>query len=871
LFQSFDSNKDNKLKKTFVAFFLTSIILAFIGSHNVVKEYIFFHGGNIVVENAKQHIAEFKSNINTMVFNAEKVLFAFRNSTEFLEYLEDQNNTKDLTNLMKNIASLTPNIMQVRYIDKDGFEKSRVDVINSEIVVTPKEKLQNKSSRYYFILSKKEAMLEKVWFSRFDLNIEHREIELPYKPTIRGILPIKNSNNNFDGILIINYFAGNILEKSLSKGEFFNSILFDNNGYTIYHYDLDKSWGNVKKDKRHIAEDLPDYYFQIMNQKDFSDNSRIFSKNLHLNIFGGVNIVSILKEEYVQNFENYFQLKYITPMLLITIYFLFGIYLFRVIFAKHNEEIEELAHFNELVNITSKISKIGFWEYHDNTGEFIWSEGVYNIFGVENQKEKITLDTILRYVSHEDQISFNRNFIRSIHDKKEFFSSHKIFTRNGQVKYVEDRAIHFYNKRGKYIYSIGTIIDVSEKTKSETKYKTILESATDGIHIVDMIGNIVESSPSFAETLGYKHEEIKSLNIHDLNMFIPVEAQIEFMKDSDNLPVSFETKFSRRDGKLIDLHVKARSIRLENKIFYYASMRDVSEKKSFEKTILYKNEELEIIFNTALECIALLDRDTNYIKFNSKCLRLLGYTREQLEQQSCFSLTKQDFLHKSKIICEIVMRDGKYENFEKICISKNGEEKIINSSIAYIKGREQFLITMVDHTELRQKEQEIIKQAYLDELTQLPNRKAFNDAIAQSLKDYRQNKKIFSLIIIDIDFFKSINDTYGHRMGDEVLSEFSRIVENNLRGNDEVFRVGGEEFMILLPEIGIKQGFSIADRVRNLVKDNLTLIKDREITVSCGVTEVTNGDTFEAMYSRADKNLYRAKENGRDCVYSDIN
>ncbi|EJF07352.1 PAS domain S-box/diguanylate cyclase (GGDEF) domain-containing protein [Thiovulum sp. ES] len=806
-----------------------------------------------------------------MIFNSEKILHTLRNSKEFLDYLEDRNNTKDLTNLIVNIASLTPNTMQIRYIDKNGFEKSRIDVVNGEIIVSQKDKLQNKSNRYYFILSKKEAMLEKIWFTRFDLNIEHGEIERPYKPTIRGVLPIKNSENSFDGILIVNYFAGNILEKALNKGDFYKSILFDNNGYTIYHYNLEKSWGNVKTEKRHIAEDLPDYYSQMLGQEDFSDNTRVFSKKLDLNIFGGVNIVSILKEEYVHDFKKHFQLKYIIPMILILIYFMFGIYLFRVIFARHHEDTEELAHFNELVNITSKISKIGFWEYHDNTGEFIWSEGVYAIFGVENQKEKITLDTILRYVSHEDQISFNRSFIRSIHEKKEFFSSHKIFSRNGQVKHIEERAIHFYNKRGKYIYSVGTTIDVSEKTKSEIKYKTILESATDGIHIVDMIGNIIESSPSFAETLGYKHEEIKSLNIHDLNMFIPVEAQIEFMKDSDNAPVSFETKFSRRDGKIIDLHVKARSIRLDNKIFYYASMRDISQKKSFERTILHKNEELEIIFNTALECIALLDRNTNYIKFNGKCLKLLGYTPEELEQQSCFSLTKQDFLHKSKIICEIVMRDGKYENFEKICISKNGEEKIINSSIAYIKSREQFLITMADYTELRKKEQEIIKRAYLDELTQLPNRKAFNDAITESLKDYRQTKKIFSLIILDIDFFKSINDTYGHRMGDEVLSKFSRIVENNLRGNDEIFRVGGEEFMILLPGIGIKQGFSIADRIRNLVKDNLTLIKDREITVSCGVTEVTNGDTFEAMYSRADKNLYRAKENGRDCVYSDIN
>jgi two-component system sensor histidine kinase/response regulator len=841
------------------------IILNSLTTHDLQKE--------ILSDNAKQHIDNVENNFFEMSLHTEKLLKSIRHSKKFKEYLRGQSSFEETVELFKVFAESSYLVMQLRFLSQDGVEKIRVDIKNGHAKVTPLEKLQNKSTRYYFLLSKKEAIAERVWFSKFDLNRENGKIEVPYKPTVRGVLPVFEKGK-FQGVLVVNIFAGIFLEHAL-ENNFFDAILISNDGHIIYHHNLDKSWGYLTTNQHHIIEDFPEEYNDILNQEFCIKGCHLISKSINTNILGGVKVVLSLKENYKDYFlkQSYSNL---TIVAFILIFVLIYIYIFLKYLSKRSRTLYNngdsfyFSNFGQLIDVASKISKIGFWEYYENREELKWSKGVYDIFDIDDSNKKITFQDFLKFVIPSDHEKLNKEFISSIHDKREYFVSHKIITLKGNVKHVEERAIHFYDKKDNYVKSLGTVIDVTEQFQSEKKYQTILESATDGIHVIDKLGNIIEFSPSFAEMLGYKASEVKNMNIHDLDIFIPLEAQIEFLKDKEKKPVVFETRFMRRDGKSLHLQINARSINLEKKEFYYASMRDITSRKLFEKALIEKRDELALIFDTALECIALVGKNGKFIKFNSQCSKLLGFTSDELTNRSCFSIVNKNFINRVREIFSQTINESKYENFQKECVRKDGEIRIINSSIAYIKHREQFLVTMVDHTELHRKEEELLRQAYLDELTQLPNRKAFNRAMTDVLQKYNEHKMIFSIIILDIDFFKSINDTFGHLKGDEVLFQFSRIVETHLRGHDQFFRIGGEEFLVLLPNTNIKQAYSIANRMRIVISEKLDILEDKTVTISGGATEVVNGDTRDTIFVRADQNLYIAKNSGRNKVVSDI-
>jgi diguanylate cyclase (GGDEF)-like protein len=123
--------------------------------------------------------------------------------------------------------------------------------------------------------------------------------------------------------------------------------------------------------------------------------------------------------------------------------------------------------------------------------------------------------------------------------------------------------------------------------------------------------------------------------------------------------------------------------------------------------------------------------------------------------------------------------------------------------------------------------------------------------------------------MIDIDFFKKVNDTYGHDKGDLVLKKITNILKQELRSTDVLCRYGGEEFMIMMPEIRMEQAMYTAERLRKKVMDtDIELNSDKKInlTISLGVAESQIADSFDSIIKRVDEALYKAKDSGRNCV-----
>jgi diguanylate cyclase (GGDEF)-like protein len=165
--------------------------------------------------------------------------------------------------------------------------------------------------------------------------------------------------------------------------------------------------------------------------------------------------------------------------------------------------------------------------------------------------------------------------------------------------------------------------------------------------------------------------------------------------------------------------------------------------------------------------------------------------------------------------------------------------------------------------------EEIYQLTITDNLTQVHNRRHFDDEIEREFSRARRFRRTFSVLLLDIDHFKHVNDRYGHLVGDAVLREVAQSVRRRVRRDDCVARYGGEELVILMPETSLVSARSLADDLRAGIAAHVVTYRDARfsVTVSIGCAEFSDGDTGPAdLVGRADQKLYAAKHAGRNCV-----
>jgi diguanylate cyclase (GGDEF)-like protein len=164
--------------------------------------------------------------------------------------------------------------------------------------------------------------------------------------------------------------------------------------------------------------------------------------------------------------------------------------------------------------------------------------------------------------------------------------------------------------------------------------------------------------------------------------------------------------------------------------------------------------------------------------------------------------------------------------------------------------------------------EEIYRLMTVDGLTQLFNRRYFNETLEREINRCKRYDRPLSLLIFDVDFFKRINDELGHVAGDALLRQLAQVVQARVRREDILARVGGEEFAVILPEIGLPGVLATAEKIREVVEGTAFAFEDAIMpcTVSVGVAELGPPDDPKSLYARADAALYRAKSSGRNRV-----
>lgn len=278
------------------------------------------------------------------------------------------------------------------------------------------------------------------------------------------------------------------------------------------------------------------------------------------------------------------------------------------------------------------------------------------------------------------------------------------------------------------------------------------------------------------------------------------------------------------------------------------------------------------------------DIGERYVLYSHAIDGTVGYINDGIK--TVFGLSKEDIIGKSfykaiqwccdpdetfkAAIDQLVNTSETSVQFELSFIHPDGGERSLvnNAHLTYSDdGSETYIDGLIeDITERKATEQLILKQSLTDELTQLLNRKAFNQRMGEMIDQFERYAVPFCLVLLDIDHFKKVNDAYGHQKGDEVLVSLGKTMKASTRRTDLIYRIGGEEFAILLTNTELEQGASFAEKLRLIIKEKVNVTEDETITVSMGVARVREEDDRDRIFKRADDNLYKAKQSGRNRV-----
>ena len=218
-----------------------------------------------------------------------------------------------------------------------------------------------------------------------------------------------------------------------------------------------------------------------------------------------------------------------------------------------------------------------------------------------------------------------------------------------------------------------------------------------------------------------------------------------------------------------------------------------------------------------------------------------------------------------KIYTDLPFLDKEY--FEKYIKGKNYLKlKNKNESYWVLKSDNKYIIDNFDGCD--ELIENLEKSAIYDPLTECFNKKEIEILLEKFLKESLRYHKPLSVLMLDIDFFKKVNDTYGHLAGDFVLKEVADIIKSTIRNSDVCGRFGGEEFIIVLPNTKLSGAMKLAERIRENIQNHKFTFKNQEIpiTVSIGITSESKNDSLFSLIERADEALYEAKNKGRNRV-----
>lgn len=438
------------------------------------------------------------------------------------------------------------------------------------------------------------------------------------------------------------------------------------------------------------------------------------------------------------------------------------------------------------------------------------------------------------------------------------------------------------DENGEVVAFLGISRDISERKaleraleESRNKYRTLLNASPEP-SLVQSGGVIRYVNQAAVKAFGFERPaELLGRSVlefaHTDSLGWIAEA-IRGLSCETVIPQQTkEMKLLKADRSTFIAEVTFLGIEFENKLAVQILFRDITEKKRTEEALIRSEEKYRLIAENMTDLVTIVNGNREVIYTSPSRINVLGvFPEESVGKQAHDNVHPDDYPEFKSFIDDLFLTQGVGE-LEFRYRHKTQKWIWMETKASYFVDEENgkgFLLFVSRDIEEKKKLREKLRMmAFQDELTGLPNRRAFHKKVLQTLEEARENKEKFALLYLDIDKFKCVNDRLGHLAGDQLLRCFAERVGSVLREDDVLARQGGDEFLILLPYVKGEENVKwVATRILESMQEEWQIDGHSFTTTSSiGIAVYPrDGDSMEELLSHADDALYKAKESGRN-------
>ncbi|WP_051362362.1 sensor domain-containing protein [Solimonas soli] len=447
------------------------------------------------------------------------------------------------------------------------------------------------------------------------------------------------------------------------------------------------------------------------------------------------------------------------------------------------------------------------------------------------------------------------------------------------------------------IFVLASVIDITERKRSEERLRLVIEAAPNAMLMVGSAGGIVLVNSQAERLFGYRREELLQMTIEAL---IPQRFRTAHRRargaffaqpDTRAMGAGRDLYGLRKDGSEVPIEIGLNPLTIDQSQFVLASVIDITERRNAERLqrALQAESLRQAILDSLPFSVIATDTEGRIVSVNPAAGRMLHYQPQELVGQSTLvmhvgaelerraeELSNQTGLHIPPDF-QVIVASGSYDKADErewTYVRKDGVHLPVNVAITAMRddaGRVNgFLKVAYDITERRRAEDFIRHMAHHDALTGLPNRTLLNDRLESAIRHALRHGTAVTVLMLDLDHFKRINDTLGHQTGDKLLLQVSQRLQRRLRDTDTVARLGGDEFIVVLPDAGPPDEMQwLAHELMRAISAPMQ-IDGRELLVTPsigGALFPRDGLDAGTLLRHADTAMYHAKASGRSSFH----
>lgn len=479
----------------------------------------------------------------------------------------------------------------------------------------------------------------------------------------------------------------------------------------------------------------------------------------------------------------------------------------------------------------------------------------------------------------------------------------EVIHKNGSIVWTESVVTFLRRPDGVPFGIMGVTRDISERKKfekmlieSEAKYRALVENSLEGIGI-SQGDRVIFANKALLDIFGYETLE-EFIKVPLLEHVAPeikgiVKERMEKRNKGEEVSARYEYKIVRKNGEIRDIEISTSEILIGNDKYIQSTFRDITDQKRAEEALYDSIALYRSLVDTSPDAITLTDTDLKIIMVSKRAAKLHGFEKaEEMVGKNALEFIAPEDRERAIENTQKTLKTGSVKNLEYRFLKKDGASfrGELNASVILDKNNnpKAFIGIVRDITERKRAQKELeklnrelmksnkkLRQLTLrDPHTDLYNHRYLEEVLEAEFYRARRHAHPLSVIMLDIDYFKSINDVYGHRFGDLVIKQFAKQLRRMVRRYDIVIRFGGEEFVIISPGTDRLTAFTLAQRILEAI--NLYNFGDRKqilklklsvAVVSYPEDKITTG---MGLVDIADKILHKVKEDGGNRVYSSM-